>query len=111
MCCITTEGAAFNLFMSSSVIYYENFYFLTFSSRTCSKVFSLWYFLLNSNVCKLLAHPSSSNRRGIMLLFYYIQLYHRHEVGLGVVDVLFLAADKPFFSIVTKYPSSLVLAD
>jgi hypothetical protein len=46
-----------------------------------------------------------------MLLFYYIQLYHRHEVGLGVVNVLFLAADKPFFSIVTKYPSSLVLTD
>jgi hypothetical protein len=46
-----------------------------------------------------------------MLLFYYIQLYHLHEVGLGVVDVLFSAADKPFFSIVTKYPSSLVLAD
>jgi hypothetical protein len=37
----------------------------------------------------LLAHPSSSNRRGIMLLFYYIQLYHRPEVVLGVVDVLF----------------------
>jgi hypothetical protein len=46
-----------------------------------------------------------------MLLFYYIQLYHHHEVGLGVVDALFLAADKPFFSIVMKYPSSLVLAD
>jgi hypothetical protein len=46
-----------------------------------------------------------------MLLFCYIQLYHRHKVGLGVVDVLFLVADKPFFSIVMKYPSSLVLTD
>jgi hypothetical protein len=83
-------------------------------------IYFLWYNLQQPHspvsssyliVYGLLAHPSFSNRRGIVLLFYYIQLYHRHEVGLGVVDVLFLACDKPFFSIVTKYPSSLVLAD
>jgi hypothetical protein len=39
-----------------------------------------------------------------MLLFYYIQLYHHHEVGLGVVDALFLAADKPFFQYSDEVP-------
>jgi hypothetical protein len=48
---------------------------------------------------------------GALCCYFIIQLYYIQELVLAVVRVLFLATDKPFFGVVMKYPSSLVLTD
>jgi hypothetical protein len=73
------------------------------SWRTCSTVFSLWYFLLNSTVRKLLAHPSSN-----LLTRWPIRA---SEARLYIfVRVLLLSAPMRFYSekIIRSYSASRI---